>query len=156
MNAYKYFPDDQSTKRIVLQAAGLKYEGGGRHVLLTWANGIDVTSTGATRYARQIIQITQDAQGYHYDDQPVVKFQSIASQNNNEYFKLGEFTRAQRDRVLTIAKQTKFRQDSKVNGCRVWMGDVLQVMLNESLITQEDFDKVFVGVPLVKRMAEEN
>ena len=154
MNAYNYFSDDQSNKQVSLQAAGLKYEGGGRHVLLTWGNGTDVNSAGAKRYARQIIQITQDAQGYHYDDEPVAKFQSIASQNNNEFFELGDFTRAKRDRVLAIAKGTKFRQDSKVNGCRVWMLDVLQVMLNESLITQEDFNKVFVGVPLVKRKAE--
>lgn len=153
MNRYLWHPDNNDQKTVYLQAAGKQYEGGARHVLLAWSNGT-FQYNGNRTSVRQVIQLTQDGAGYHYDLNPVAELFPLAALRNNTFLPLGTFTRLQRDRILQLAQNTPFVSKSTVNGCRVWTRDLLEAMMNEGMISQEIFEQVDHGVPLVKRMVE--
>jgi hypothetical protein len=67
---------------------------------------------------------------------------------------LGEFTRAQRNRILELARKVKFERKSVVNSCRVWTRDLLEAMVEERLIGQAMFEDVDEKVPLLRRKPE--
>ncbi|KAI0079415.1 hypothetical protein K474DRAFT_1673436 [Panus rudis PR-1116 ss-1] len=120
------YPDDNSSKEVFLQAAGLEHAGDGdRHVLLRWINAVDI-----------------------------VKKQSIQSRQSNTFYSLGTFTRAQRDQIIALAKAVKYDKKSRVNSCRTWTRDLLEAMVNAGLISQAKFDEIDQGVPLKKRVPE--
>jgi hypothetical protein len=87
------YPDDNSTKEIVLQADGLVTAGPGvdRHVLLHWINGLD----GSRRYT-QMIQLTGGPGNYDFYTLQV-KADSEGSVRCKAFYKLGQYTRVQRD-----------------------------------------------------------
>ncbi|KAF8156040.1 hypothetical protein B0H34DRAFT_518337 [Crassisporium funariophilum] len=149
MNRYNYYPDNNQPKEIYLQAAGHEMVGNARHVLIAWSNGVDISTP-----VRQIIQLGQDANGYHYDPHPVAELYTDAMARNNAVYTLGTLTRKQRDRVLELATGTRFAQRSRVNGCRVWTHDLLQEMVREGIISEETFAHIDRDVPLAKHQPE--
>jgi hypothetical protein len=149
-SVYVEFPDDGITKEIYLQAANLTYSGvGDRHVLIWWLNG--TTKDGSE--VAQIIQLTGQAGNYSYFV-PVANVRSADATTGNLQLSLGEYTRAQRDQVLKLAKDVKFEKKSTTNGCRVWTRDLIGAMVEAGLISQERFADVDAKVPLVRRRAE--
>ncbi|EIN12429.1 hypothetical protein PUNSTDRAFT_42049 [Punctularia strigosozonata HHB-11173 SS5] len=52
----------------------------------------------------------------------------------NETYLLGYFTRAQRDQICKLAKDVQYNPKSHVNGCRVWMRDLLDAMMKDALV----------------------
>ncbi|KAL5483334.1 hypothetical protein ACEPAI_8565 [Sanghuangporus weigelae] len=148
------FPDDNSSKNVYVQAEGRTYSGlGDRHVLLWWANGTYEQGQWKNLPTTQILQLTGQS-GYYNYYHPVVKKRRIASMEMNQQFLLGTFTRAQRDKIIELVNSVKFSKTSTVNGCRVWMRDLLDAMVTAGLITASTFNTVVVGVPLPQRVAE--
>ncbi|KAF8066783.1 hypothetical protein FPV67DRAFT_1416717 [Lyophyllum atratum] len=156
MNFYNYYPDNNQPKEVFVQAAGhTRAIGGARHALITWKNGDYVVSLGAEpQIIRQIVQMEMDSRGYFYDSNPCAKKQGPASTRNNQFYSLGFLTRAQRDRILALAQAVRFRANSQVNGCRVWLRDLLEKMVNEAVISKATFDYICNDVPLPARQYE--
>jgi len=145
------YPDDDSTKEIVLQADGLVTAGpsADRHVLLRWTNGIDESG----RHYTQIIQLTGGPGNYNFYT-PQVEGNLAESVTSNTFYELGQYTRAQRDKIITLAKAVNFDKRSRVNGCRVWTRDLLVAMIGAKLLSEDKFNEIDVDVPLKKRVPE--
>ena len=146
---YPTYPDDQSSKEVWLQAAGHIYTGGDRHVLIWWANGAKDNESPVI----QIIQLSGQSGNYSYYV-PVAQVQTENFMANNLQISLGNFTREQRDRILTLAKNVKYHKNSVMNGCRVWTRDLMEVMQAEALIPSELYTYTDESIPLVHRRAE--
>ncbi|KAI5986695.1 hypothetical protein F5J12DRAFT_577002 [Pisolithus orientalis] len=144
------YPDNDTTKEIVLQADGLVAENpDDRHVLLQWTNGVDLEGNSYT----QIIHLTGGPGNYQFHT-PQVKIDSDRSTQGNTSYVLGQYTRAQRDQIIALAKAVKFNKKSRVNNCQTWMRDLLEAMVNNGLLSSEIFKKLDAGVPLKKRVPE--
>ncbi|KAF8910402.1 hypothetical protein CPB84DRAFT_1672635 [Gymnopilus junonius] len=123
-----------------------------RHTFLYWVNAM--TDSGRTT-VHQIIQLEQlTTREYVYNPNLVIKRQSTESRMNNEQYYLGDLTHEQRQRVLYLAQRIPFNPWSQVNGCQVWLRDLLQCMLNEHIITQAVFNWVCQDIPLYERQPE--
>ena len=148
-SVYDVHPDDDSMKEVTLHAKGLTYSGmGDRHVLLQWNN-----ATSEIGPVMQIIQLTGQSGNYSYYV-PVAQVCYEEFMINSQLFSLGEFSRAQRDEILDLARQAVFPKTSTTNGCRVWTRDLLVAMVQANIISQSKFNEIDVGVPLVKRIAD--
>jgi hypothetical protein len=148
-SVYDTYPDDDSAKEVILHALGLTYSGvGDRHVLIQWNN-----ATTEVGLVTQMVQLTGQSGNYSYYV-PVAKLRSAQTLLNNQLFSLGEFSRAQRDKILDLARQVVFSKTSTTNGCRVWTRDLLVAMVQAHLISQVKFNEIDAGVPLVKRVAD--
>jgi hypothetical protein len=112
---------------------------GDRHVLLQWNN-----ATTEMGLVTQIVQLTGQSGNYSYYV-PVAQLCSTQSMLNNQLFSLGEFSRAQRDEILDLARQVVYSKTSTTNGCRVWTRDLLVAMVQASLISQAKFDEIDAG-----------
>ena len=145
------YPDDNSTKEVELQADGLvtAYTGD-RHVLLRWINGADAEQRV---YYAQIIHLSGGPGNYNFHT-PQVKIHSEASRGADTCYPLGQYTRAQRDQIVLLAKAVGFERRSRVNNCRTWMRDLLEAMVGANLLSNSEFDKIDADVPLIKRVAE--
>ena len=144
------YPDDNSTKKVELQADGLvTAHTGDRHVLLRWTNGTDTEG----RVYAQIIHLSGGPGNYNFHT-PQVKMHSEALMGADTYYLLGQYTRVQRDQILALAKAVDFDRRSRVNNCRTWMRDLLEAMVGAGLLPKAEFDKIDVDVPLIKRVAE--
>ncbi|KAI6015488.1 hypothetical protein BKA83DRAFT_2074958 [Pisolithus microcarpus] len=120
------YPDDDSTKTVVLQAEGLTAEyPDDRHVLLHWLNGM---AEDGSHYA-QVIHLTGGPGTYQFHT-PQVKLQSERSLELNTFYVLGQYTRVQRDQIVALAKAVKFNKKSRVNNCQTWMRSLLMDMVN--------------------------
>jgi hypothetical protein len=149
IGVYDTYPDHDSLKEVILHALGLTYSGmGDRHVVLQWINA--ETDEGLVT---QMVQLTGQPGNYTYYA-PVVRLCSLTTMQTNQVFSLGEFSRAQRDKFLDLARQVVFSKTSTTNGCRVWTRDLLVVMVKNSLVSQAKFNEVDAGVPLVRRVAD--
>lgn len=144
---HEEFPDDDSIKRVFLQAEDRQYSGiGDRHVLIWWSNETDAGA--ADTVAVQMVQLTGGIGGFAYYA-PVVKKHN--SERHEQFF-LGDFSRAQRDQTLELAAAVEFNGKSHKNSCRAWTRDLLVVAAG--VLTPELFDEIDQGVPLVKRVPE--
>jgi len=145
------YPDDNSTKEIILQADGLVTAGpnADRHVLLRWTNGIDESGY---HYA-QIIQFTGGPGNYNFYT-PQVEGHLEESMKSKTFYKLGQYTRVQRDQIIALAKAVNFDNRSCVNGCRVWTRDLLVAMIGAKLLSEDKFNEIDADVPLKKRVPE--
>ena len=144
------YPDDDSTKEVVLEADGLvTATTGDRHVLLRWINGTDA---GGRRYA-QIIHLTGGPGNYSFHT-PQVKMHSEESRTANTCYVLGQYARAQRDQIVALAKAVRFHRKSYVNSCRTWTREVLEAMVGADLLSRDKFDEIDADVPLLKRVPE--
>jgi hypothetical protein len=131
------YPDDNSTKDIVLQAEGLLAANpDDRHVLLRWTNGTDSDGHLYT----QIIHLSGGPGNYNLYT-PQVKIHSEASRLTNSFYLLGKYTRAQRDQIIALAKAVQFNKQSRVNNCQTWMRGVLGSMVNARLLHQQNREK---------------
>ncbi|KAF9076570.1 hypothetical protein BDP27DRAFT_1313554 [Rhodocollybia butyracea] len=153
MNVYSWFPDDNSNKKLCIQAAGLRYTGGERHVSLIWSN----PSTLGTTVVTQIVQLGGQNGMYEYSS-PVAKMcdeRSLLNGVTNTFFDLGKYyTRVERDKILELATAVQFISASRLNGCRVWMRDLLSSMVSEGLLLQANFNLIVAAVPLPERQHE--
>ena len=139
------YPDDNSTKEVELQSDGLMATNpDDRHVLLHWINGTDAEG----RVYAQIIHLPGGPGNYNFHT-PQVKLHTEASRAANTCYPLGQYTRAQRDQILALAKAVNFDRRSRVNNCQTWMRDVLEAMVGASLLPEAEFDKIDVSVPLL-------
>jgi len=144
------YPDNNITKEIVLQADGLVADNpNDRHVLLRWTNGTDLEGK---RYT-QIIHLTGGPGNYQFHT-PQVKIHSDRSIHVNTVHILGDYSRAQRDQIIALAMAVEFNKKSRVNNCQTWMRDLLEVMVNNGLLSSEIFAKLDADVPLKKRVLE--
>jgi len=136
------YPDDNSTKEVEVQADGLVAANpDDRHILLCWTNGADAEGR---RYT-QIGHLSGGPGNYNFHT-PQVKAYSEESQEMNTCYVLGQYTRAQRDQIIALAKAVKFDKKSYVNNCQTWMRDLLEVMVGTDLLSEVEFNK--------KRVAE--
>lgn len=144
------YPDDNTIKEVALQADGLVAANpAGRHVLLRWTNGTDADG----RCYTQEIQLSGGPGNYGFHT-PQVKAHSEESQRTNACYVLGQYTREQRDHIVALAKAVKFDRKSYVNNCQVWMRDLIEAMARAGLLSEAEFNKIDVDVPLKKRVAE--
>lgn len=74
----------------------------------------------------------------------------------NEVKALGVFSRAQRDRILTKAREVPFEAWSRVNSCRTFLRDLLKLMVEDQYLpfTRAQFDVLDAAVPLLRRRRE--
>ncbi|KAI0079412.1 hypothetical protein K474DRAFT_1617748 [Panus rudis PR-1116 ss-1] len=145
------YPDDDSTKEVLLQADGLEFAGiGDRHVLICWANGED--SDNGTRIS-QIVQLSGGPGNYNFYT-PSVQKQSLQSLKHHTFYSLGHYTRDQRDQIIALAKAIKYDKKSRVNSCRTWTRDLLEAMVNAGMLSQTIFDEIDASVPLKRRVPE--
>lgn len=143
------YPDDDSTKEIVLQAEGLTAENpDDRHVCLRWTNGL----VDDLRYT-QIIHLTGGPGNYAFHT-PQVKIHSNASLISNTYFVLGQYTQEQRRQIIALAYALQFNMGSRVNNCQTWMRLLLDAMVNAGLLSKTLFDQIDADVPLKKPVPE--
>ncbi|KAI5988391.1 hypothetical protein EDD15DRAFT_2289508 [Pisolithus albus] len=145
------YPDDDSTKTVVLQAEGLAADyPDDRHVRLHWVNG---TAEDGSHYA-QVIHLTGGPGTYQFHT-PQVKLQSQRSLELNTFYVLGQYTRVQRDQIVALAKAVKFNKKSRVNNCQTWMRSLLMAMVDGGLLSVDVFNKVDADVPLKKELPED-
>jgi len=143
------YPDTDEDKEVFVQAAGPRYLGeGSRHVLIMWFNHFS-----KSQFAAQVVQLVGKYGDYHYDS-PVVELRHPRSLFQNQAFKLGTFSRTQRDTILRLAATVEYHKNSMINGCRVWTRDLLESMVKCELITKEQFNAIDKAIPLVKRHPE--
>jgi hypothetical protein len=159
-SVYDKFPDDDSTKKVHFQAAGLVTQTGigigDRHVLLWWLNFNNLMGSNPSSESSRVIQIVQltGQPGNYAYYSPVAQMCDDTHEDDNMQILLGEFTRAQRDRMLELAKEIRFERRSVVNSCRVWTRDLLEEMVGEGLISRETFEDVDGRTPLMCRWEE--
>lgn len=145
------FPDDNSTKLVELQAAGkFPPASGDRHVLLRWTNA----EQGPYKYT-QVVHLTGGPGNYAFYT-PSVKRHSEASRQQNSFYPLGYYTRAQRDQIIYLASSIQFNKYSKVNDCLVWMRDLLSAMVAVGLLQKATFDILDAQIPLKRRVPEQS
>ncbi|KAJ3843547.1 hypothetical protein F5878DRAFT_262395 [Lentinula raphanica] len=126
-NYYEFIPDDDTEKDVYLQAHGHNFDGRERHVVIHWVNG-----TLADNPVTQIVQLSGIRGRFVFDS----------------------FTRGERQLLLRLADEIEFDKTSVVNGCRVWMRELLLALVREGLISEETFEVIEEEVPLPKRMPE--
>jgi len=144
------YPDDSSTKEVELQADGLVATNpNDRHVLICWTNGTDPEGC---RYT-QVIHLTGGPGNYSFHT-PQVKAYAEESREMNTCYVLGQYTRAQRDQIVALAKAVKFDRKSHINSCRTWTRDLLEAMVGVNLLSKAEFNRIDIDVPLKKRVAE--
>ncbi|VDB82675.1 unnamed protein product [Peniophora sp. CBMAI 1063] len=145
-------PDDDSVKNVFLQADGktTAAEGEDRHVLIYWENG---TGTHASNKHIQILQLSGGPGNYAFYPDMLIS-QSEAERARNTYYELGQYTRAQRDKIKRLAGDVVYLKSSRINSCRTWTRDLFELMVAANLITQEQFDLMDADVPLRKRLPE--
>ncbi|KAG7088439.1 hypothetical protein E1B28_012431 [Marasmius oreades] len=144
------YPDDDSTKQVVLQADGLKAANpDDRHVLIHWTNGTDASGN---RYT-EVVHLTGGEGNYGFYT-PQVKRHSDESLKLDTFYVLGHYTRAQRNQTITLAKAVQFNKTSRINNCQTWMRDLLEAMVKGGLLSEAEFNKIDSGVPLKRRILE--
>ncbi|EIM79902.1 uncharacterized protein STEHIDRAFT_172902 [Stereum hirsutum FP-91666 SS1] len=147
---YSEYPDNDTMKTIQLCADGLSYPGfGDRHVLLQWENGPSKEGGSVI----QIIQLSGMPGNYAYYA-PFAKAGLDGALTTHTFISLGQFTRAQRDRILELANAVVFERTSVVNSCRTWTRDLLMAMVDEGLLERSLFEEIDETIPLLKRQAE--
>ncbi|PPQ73456.1 hypothetical protein CVT26_010205 [Gymnopilus dilepis] len=169
-NWYPHFQDNNEIKDVYIQAAGKKdaassgdlmanlfqvnWNTNSRHAFIYWINGTIATRNPPDR-VRQVVQLEQaNNAGYFYQPFPIAKPMGQGTASQNDQYYLGKLTRQQRDRVLFLAQRVPFNPHSRTNGCRVWLRDLLQLMVIEGIIAQQVFDHVCRDIPLPERKPE--
>ncbi|KAJ3727072.1 hypothetical protein C8R42DRAFT_717893 [Lentinula raphanica] len=147
-NYYEFIPDDDTEKDVYLQAHGHNFDGRERHVVIHWVNG-----TLADNPVTQIVQLS-GIRGRFVFDSLVAKLRNPATLDSHTQYYLGSFTRGERQLLLRLADEIEFDKTSVVNGCRVWMRELLLALVREGLISEETFEVIEEEVPLPKRMPE--
>ncbi|KAM5531433.1 hypothetical protein V8D89_014890 [Ganoderma adspersum] len=148
------FPDDDSEKEIRLEAVGKKRAGPNddRHVCLCWTDGMLGEGDDAA-LCTQVIHLTGGPGAYAFYT-PQTRLDSSISRDQNTFYTLGRYTRAQREQILELASRVSYDRRSWVNGCRVWMRDLLEAMVNAGLLQKPIFEYLDSEIPLKKRVAE--
>lgn len=144
------YPDDESSKELFLQvpngtpiAPHL-----GTVLLIYWVNM--VFSDGEEVW--QVVRLdrredTNDVYKYVYPDMIVVDGQY--QRGHYATYPLGVFSRDQRETVLECAEDVEYdaRSEEEDESSR-WMGDLLERMVGEGLVTRGVVDAIREGVPL--------
>ncbi|ESK95592.1 hypothetical protein Moror_12666 [Moniliophthora roreri MCA 2997] len=151
-------PETLSTgvKKVYVQAQGWALDSfGERHVLIDWSNG-QLANDGLKTSVTQVVQLTGGPGSYHYFA-PVCKIRNIQSlESDNTRWCIGDFSRAQRDRLLQLAAKINFLKTSIVNDCQVWLRELLEAMKDEGLLDEGLFEQIDKAVHLkgVSRSSE--
>ncbi|KAJ7598599.1 hypothetical protein C8J56DRAFT_169847 [Mycena floridula] len=144
------FPDDESTKDVILAARGTAKgsDTEPRHVFIYWEN---CCNNDQNVLARQVVQLEKHGDTYVYLE-PNIKLDGFVDYETRI---LGQFTRDQREKILELAADVEFAKRSLVNGSRVWTRKLLGRMVDEQLIGLETFLTVVDMVPLPREQAEQ-
>ncbi|KAA1470929.1 hypothetical protein DENSPDRAFT_80744 [Dentipellis sp. KUC8613] len=150
INVVSVYPDNQDTKEVFLQAAGTHYSGSERHVLLYWTNYIKKPMIVA-----HITQLLGIPGAYHWEN--AATLQDYDTFLHHDTYSLGEYSRAQRDRIIELAEHLDFVPTSTVNSCRTWMRDLLDAMVKDPDVALDPdiFSMIDEEVPLLVRRPEE-
>ena len=148
------FPDDDSEKEIRLEAVGKKRAGPNddRHVCLFWTNGV-VGEGHDEAQCVQVLHLTGGPGAYAFYTRQT-RLQDPATQEQDTFYVLGRYTRAQREQILELAGRVSYDRHSWVNGCRVWMRDLLEAMVDAGLLQKPTFEYLDSEIPLKKRIVE--
>ncbi|KAI3615626.1 hypothetical protein WG66_011822 [Moniliophthora roreri] len=120
-----------------------------------WSNG-QLANDGLKTSVTQVVQLTGGPGSYHYFA-PVCKIRNIQSlESDNTRWCIGDFSRAQRDRLLQLAAKINFLKTSIVNDCQVWLRELLEAMKDEGLLDEGLFEQIDKAVHLkgVSRSSE--
>lgn len=145
------------SKVVYIQSAGrdADFHDGERHLLIFW----DVSKRDLPGFeVARIVHLTVGAHGV-WELTIEAKRRYAEDWDGNEIWPLGRFTRAQRDRLLTHAREAVFDPRSRVNPCRTWMRDLLKLMVNDEIdktLTRAQFDALDVSIPLRRRKSGRN
>ncbi|KAF5345292.1 hypothetical protein D9758_008472 [Tetrapyrgos nigripes] len=150
VNYYNFIPDDDTDKDVYMQAHGTSFDGRERHVVIHWKNGRLGDSP-----VTQLVQLSGIRGNFSYDSLPIAKIRNAATMDSHTQYYLGTFTREERKLLLELAKDIEYESTSTINGCRVWMRDLLLAMVNKDLISEETFDQIEENVPLPERQPEQ-
>ncbi|KAJ7472329.1 hypothetical protein B0H11DRAFT_2038600 [Mycena galericulata] len=133
------FPDDQ--KELTLQKETRNWS---NHIMLRWTNGEDGPDSGIYT---ELVHLTGYPGNYAFK-YPSVKLHSKQSRMGNKFYTLGTFTRAQRDRLVSLAQSLDFNYKSEVNTCNTWMHLLLSAMVVDGLLSQVSFDEAIQEIGL--------
>lgn len=150
------FPDNADDKVLYLEAAGhtTDYQArgatGDRHVVICWDN----SRRGIPLDVSQMVHLKGSPGEWYLE--LAVRQQRPGSAAANTRYLLGTFTRAQRDHVLDIAHGIEFNENSRVNTCRAWTRDLLEVMADDPTLplSRQQFEEIDCDVPLLRRVPE--
>ncbi|VDC04939.1 unnamed protein product [Peniophora sp. CBMAI 1063] len=148
------FRDDVDNKIVYLQSAGLDSEyraGKERHAFLFW----DVSKPEIPGYeVSKMVHLTGSYGKWALSIE--CKRRHSDYRQKNQIRALGTFSRAQRDRILTHARDVRFDKHSRVNSCRTFLRDLLVLMVEDAYlpVTQGQLDALHTAVPLLYRVAE--
>ncbi|KAI0032368.1 hypothetical protein K488DRAFT_85911 [Vararia minispora EC-137] len=151
MNVLHIFPDNDRPKDVFVQANG-KTSGASRHVSLFWVNRDD-----GRLFIVQVLQLVGIPGKYHWENAARMRSRrSAGTQEVNDIYALGMFSRVQRDRIISLASQVRFESASTVNNCQVWLRDLLEAMMRDPdvALPQSTFDELDRGISLLKRRPE--
>ena len=148
------FPDDGTEKEIKLEALGKKRAGPNddRHVCLYWTNGV-VGEGDEEAQCAQVLHLTGGPGAYAFYT-PQTRLQDPTTHAQDTSYVLGRYTRAQREQILELASRVSYDRQSWVNGCRVWMRDLLEAMVDAGLLQKSIFKYLDSEIPLKKRITE--
>jgi hypothetical protein len=148
LNVIGAYPDDDSTKTVILEAWGFETVGRTeqRHVMITWLN--DIMLDGET-VASQFVQLRGTPGSYSIEDgNQVCRLRSIETLENYRNYKLGDFDRGGREKIIRLSNEVSFDPGSFTDGCRVWTRQLLMAMQEEGLVEQEVVDMICEDVIL--------
>jgi len=155
------FPDTDGDKDIFVMAAGVLRAPPEtpRHVMIIWQNGtipgIPSSNGGAPTGVYQMLQLEfNTSTGRYFLQDPCVKPRSKISIDNSTMWKLGSFNLDQREAIAELATEIEYEPKSKVNGCRVWLRDLLTAMVNKGFIDANQLGLIQDRVPLPRRVPE--
>ncbi len=79
----------------------------------------------------QVIELVGIAGDYTFKS-PVARLHRPMQHPNTSFF-LGEFSREEREIILELAREVEFDGRSTRNGCRVWLRELLEAMVQEGV-----------------------
>ncbi|KAF8491104.1 hypothetical protein JB92DRAFT_3007029 [Gautieria morchelliformis] len=132
---YSEYPDDETHKTVFLLASG-------DIAFICWRNS---QASGCT--AHQIIRLRRLSK---YSNQYLYPLVGKLDTTLYRSWKLGEFTRGERDHLLLLAEGVGFEEHLVTNGCREWTSKLLRHMRDAELISRQRLSHIRTSALLPK------
>ncbi|EIN12461.1 hypothetical protein PUNSTDRAFT_42073 [Punctularia strigosozonata HHB-11173 SS5] len=123
--------DDSSTKTVKIATQGSQpaSQESNRHVFMFWEKG-RLPHNGDLVY--EILHLVGPPRGLRFEH--IAKSGGDDFKQRHQVAELGDFTRAQRDQIRTLAAKLPFNPVSAVNDCRAWLHDLINAMVEDSVV----------------------
>jgi len=102
--------------------------------MLEWINSSNPLVT-------QLLHLTGGPGTYNFLT-PQAKKRQEATRAKYQFVSLGTKSRADRDKIIELAKAVQYDKTSTVNNCQDWLRSLLQAMVGAGLITQSLFNTI--------------